>query len=87
MTMMLNYKFKKRLLLVFIVLVTSLLLLFEEKEKTTFELKTLNGKIEKKDYSNVEKSFKWLFNNNIFQYSVYLIRNGTESHLESNYLK
>jgi hypothetical protein len=38
---------------------------------------------EKKSLPVVHENFKWIFNNNIFQYSVYLIEDTTEKRIES----
>ncbi len=32
---------------------------------------------------NIYSSFKWIFNNHVFQYSVYIINNATDKHIES----
>jgi hypothetical protein len=49
------------------------------------EYKNSSMIIEEKNLPVVHENYKWIFNNNIFQYSVYLIEDTTKKQIESKF--
>jgi hypothetical protein len=79
-----GFRFKKVIEILGLVLITKIIVfsVIEKKQNISDE----NSKVQefKAFSSNRHSSFKWIFNNNALQYSVYIIRNSSSIWIEGN---